>query len=234
MTQSNPLRVGLIGAGGRWGPRAHVPALKGVPEAELYAVCTAHADTARPLPLRIIADEVCYGTVSPIRRVLQAMNPHAVLRLRQLLRTYRPDIVHVKMFLTQLSPLILPLLRSVPSLLHVINYNLVCPINTKILPDGSACHFAPGRICHATGCISWAGVARAAVQRMFIDLSVFDRIIANSRWVAERLRGEGIRVDGWVENGIPVRAQRPALGAGPVVGFAGRLIRKYRSVLNAA
>ena len=47
MTQSNPLRVGLIGAAGRWGPRAHVPALKGVPEAELYAVCTAHADTAR-------------------------------------------------------------------------------------------------------------------------------------------------------------------------------------------
>ena len=47
MTQSNPLRVGLIGAGGRWGPRAHVPALKGVPETELYAVCTAHADTAQ-------------------------------------------------------------------------------------------------------------------------------------------------------------------------------------------
>jgi predicted dehydrogenase len=47
MTQFNPLRVGLIGAGGRWGPRAHVPALKGVSEAELYAVCTAHADTAQ-------------------------------------------------------------------------------------------------------------------------------------------------------------------------------------------
>lgn len=47
MTQTNPLRVGLIGAGGRWGPHAHVPALEGVPETELYAVCTAHADTAR-------------------------------------------------------------------------------------------------------------------------------------------------------------------------------------------
>ncbi len=47
MTQSNPLRVGLIGAGGRWGPRAHVPALKGMPETELYAVCTAHEETAK-------------------------------------------------------------------------------------------------------------------------------------------------------------------------------------------
>ena len=47
MAASNPLRVGLIGAGGRWGPWAHVPALQGMPETELYAVCTAHADTAQ-------------------------------------------------------------------------------------------------------------------------------------------------------------------------------------------
>ena len=47
MADREPLRVGLIGAGGRWGPRAHVPALKNLPEVELYAVCTAHADTAQ-------------------------------------------------------------------------------------------------------------------------------------------------------------------------------------------
>jgi predicted dehydrogenase len=47
MAQFDPVRVGLIGAAGRWGPRAHVPALNGVPETELYALCTAHTDTAR-------------------------------------------------------------------------------------------------------------------------------------------------------------------------------------------
>jgi predicted dehydrogenase len=47
MASFNRLRVGLIGAGGRWGPWAHVPALQGLPETELYAVCTAHADTAQ-------------------------------------------------------------------------------------------------------------------------------------------------------------------------------------------
>ena len=47
MAASEKLRVGLIGAGGRWGPWAHVPALQGLPEAGLYAVCTAHADTAQ-------------------------------------------------------------------------------------------------------------------------------------------------------------------------------------------
>jgi predicted dehydrogenase len=47
MAETSPLRVGLIGAGGRWGPRAHVPALQGVPQTELIAMCTAHPDTAR-------------------------------------------------------------------------------------------------------------------------------------------------------------------------------------------
>jgi len=47
MASPDRLRVGLIGAGGRWGPWAHVPALQGLPETELYAVCTAHADTAQ-------------------------------------------------------------------------------------------------------------------------------------------------------------------------------------------
>jgi predicted dehydrogenase len=47
MSTSNRLRVGFIGANGRWGPRAHVPALQKLPQTELYAVCTAHADTAQ-------------------------------------------------------------------------------------------------------------------------------------------------------------------------------------------
>src|SRR5262245_10690462 len=47
MTQSNPLRVGLIGAAGRWRQRAHVQALQGVPETEIYDMCTAHEETAQ-------------------------------------------------------------------------------------------------------------------------------------------------------------------------------------------
>jgi len=47
MTTHDPLRVAFIGAGGRWGPSAHGPALQKLPEINLYAVCTAHADTAQ-------------------------------------------------------------------------------------------------------------------------------------------------------------------------------------------
>ncbi len=182
--------------------------------------------TSRPLPLPIRADETCFGTVAPARRVLQAVNPHARWRLRQVLRAFRPEVVHVNMFLTQLSPLILPELRPFPSLLHVINYNLICPLNTKTLPSGAPCRERPGVACHRSGCMPWLGVARSVVQRQLTDLSVFDRIVANSRWVADRLRAEGVPVDGWVLNGVPSRAQRRTLGERPVVGFAGRLMAK--------
>ena len=47
MASSDRLRVGFIGAAGRWGPSAHAPALQKVPEVEMVAVCTAHADTAQ-------------------------------------------------------------------------------------------------------------------------------------------------------------------------------------------
>ena len=47
MASSQRLRVGFVGANGRWGPSAHAPALQRLPETEIYAVCTAHADTAQ-------------------------------------------------------------------------------------------------------------------------------------------------------------------------------------------
>jgi predicted dehydrogenase len=46
------IRVGIVGAtvtpgGSGWGARAHVPALHALPDYELWAVCTAHEDTAK-------------------------------------------------------------------------------------------------------------------------------------------------------------------------------------------
>lgn len=62
-----------------------------------------------------LADYTCRGTTSRFRTLLQVANPWAAIGLRKVLRSFQPDVVHVKIFLTQLSPLILPLLRDVPS-----------------------------------------------------------------------------------------------------------------------
>lgn len=184
------------------------------------------ASAAEPLPdLPRIADYTAYGSMR-WRRVLQAANPAAAAALRRVIADFRPDVVHVRMFMTQLSPLILPALRAVPSLLHVVNYNLICPLNTKTLPDGSPCVVRQGAACHATGCLPWIGVARAAVQTALTDVSVFDRVITNSEWVRRRLEAEGVHVDGVVWNGVPVRPARPPLDGPPTVAFAGRFVAK--------
>jgi predicted dehydrogenase len=47
---ADKIRVGIVGAnpeGNSWGARAHIPALKSLPDYELKAICTAHEDTAR-------------------------------------------------------------------------------------------------------------------------------------------------------------------------------------------
>jgi predicted dehydrogenase len=56
----SPIRVGIVGAtvtvgGSGWGARAHVPALRALPEYELKAVCTAHPATA-------LASREAFGT----------------------------------------------------------------------------------------------------------------------------------------------------------------------------
>jgi len=47
---SSRLRIGIVGAdatGQGWAPLAHFPALRALPEYEIAALCTAHAETAR-------------------------------------------------------------------------------------------------------------------------------------------------------------------------------------------
>ncbi|MEO6748868.1 MAG: hypothetical protein ABI294_04680, partial [Casimicrobiaceae bacterium] len=43
------LRVGIVGAsaeGQGWAPLSHFPALRALPDYEIAAICTAHAETA--------------------------------------------------------------------------------------------------------------------------------------------------------------------------------------------
>ena len=120
--------------------------------------------------------------MGPARRVLQAWNPSARRALARELDAFAPDLVHVRMFMTQLSPAILPLLADVPALLHVVNHDLSCPLNTRVLPDGSACGRRQGVACMEEGCLDRLGHWRAEVQRAQWrrHRGVFDRVVCNS------------------------------------------------------
>ena len=83
-----------------------------------------------------VADEHCFGTTSSFRTLVQTANPSAAHSLRRVLRAYQPDVVHVGVFLTQLSPLILPLLRGRTSVYHAHWLRAICPTGMKVLPSG--------------------------------------------------------------------------------------------------
>jgi glycosyltransferase involved in cell wall biosynthesis len=183
---------------------------------------------ARPGGVALASDVQCFGTQGPGRKVLQAVNPWAAATLRRVIRRFRPDVVHVRMFLSQLSPLVLRELRDTPTLLHVVNYQLICPLNTKRLPGGTPCTVRAGAVCQTAGCISAAGRARFAVQQRMWDAwhDAIDMVVANSRWTAARLAADGVKMDGHVMYGVPPRDPRPPLATVPTLAFVGRLFSK--------
>lgn len=183
--------------------------------------------TARPVADENPADYTSFGSEA-LRRVLQVANPWAAIGLRRVLSDFQPDVIHVRMFLTQLSPLVLRELRAFPALLHLNNFQTVCPLNTRTVPDGSACTVIAGKPCLDAGCVSTLGFARTTVQlgawRRW--RSVFQLLIANSQGLADELASAGLRVDDVIWNGAAARSARPPLDGPPTVAYAGRLVKK--------
>jgi glycosyltransferase involved in cell wall biosynthesis len=176
----------------------------------------------------ILADYQCPGTLSRLLTLLQTANPWAYWKLRKVLREFRPDVVHVKIFLTQLSPLILPLLKNIPSLYQVDILRPVCPMNTKVLPDGTLCKFRAGTACYHTRCLPMRSLLPQMLELWLWRRwrGSFDRIIAVSHAVRRYLVADGIEPVDVIWDPVSFRPPRPPLSSPPTVAFAGRLVRE--------
>jgi glycosyltransferase involved in cell wall biosynthesis len=174
------------------------------------------------------ADYQCLGTISRFRTLLQTANPWAAWHFHRALGDFRPDVVHVRMFLTQLSPLILPLLKDIPSLYDVVWYRPICPLGTKMLPNGTTCRVPAGSVCYRNQCLPLRDWLPLTIQMKLWRRwrKVFDLIVANSEAVKVRLIAEGIAPVEVVCHSVATRPARPPLASPPTVGFAGRLIRE--------
>jgi len=180
--------------------------------------------------MQSFADYDCLGTLSRTRILLQTLNPWAWLRLRQVLADFQPDVVHVSIALTQLSPLIFSLFGQIPTIYNAQWYRAICPTGTKVLPNGQSCQSPMGKVCYLQGCLPTQDWLLLTMQMKLVRrwFKVFDRVVTPSdgvkqRLVAAGLDGSSIEV---VWNGVPVRCRRPALGSVPTVVFAGRLVRE--------
>jgi len=184
------------------------------------------ASSARPLGVESEADYECFGIDSQLRGLSQVANPSAYLRLQRVLRNFRPDVVHVRIFLSQISPAILPLLRDVPAILHEAWYRSICPIGTKMLRDLTPCHQPAGGACLRNRCFPIYAWPSAMLQLELFRRwrGVFDVVVANSHTTKRRLEAAGMSVSEVIWNGVPHRPSRPALGEVPTIAFAGRLV----------
>ena len=172
----------------------------------------------------ILADYTCYGTTSRAQVISQVLNLSAYQSLRQTLKSFQPDIVHVRMFLWQLSPLVLPLLKPYPCLYQTAVYKAICPAGTNTLPNEATCHFKPGTACLKQGCLTpqtwvWMMAQRSLWNRW---KSAFDRTVALSGGMKKELTQAGISPVSVVYNGVSERPARPPLHSPPTVGYAGR------------
>ncbi|MGC1307865.1 MAG: glycosyltransferase family 4 protein [Phormidesmis sp.] len=171
-----------------------------------------------------LADYTCYGTTSRVQVLSQSLNFSAYRSLQAALNDFQPDIVHVRMFLWQLSPLILPLLKSYPCLYQTAVYKAICPIGTNILPNGQACPFEPGVVCLKQGCLTFQSWISSMTQQSLWQRwqGRFDRIVALSHGMRRELEQAGVKSVHVIYNGVLERSARPPLQSPPTVGYAGR------------
>jgi glycosyltransferase involved in cell wall biosynthesis len=173
------------------------------------------------------ADHTCrgYDPDSRLQTLARAVNPAAARSLRRVLAEFDPDVVHVRMCLSQLSPVILPLLRDVPAVYHAVIYEAVCPTLHKLLPDGSICEVPAGVACWRNECLSPGAWPVLMAQRAMWKRwrGVFDVVVANSHATRRRLLADGIDPVEVLWNGVAVGEARGELAGPPTVGFAGRL-----------
>jgi glycosyltransferase involved in cell wall biosynthesis len=174
---------------------------------------------------QVLSDYSCFGITNSLQLLSQSANFSAYFNLRRILNEFQPDVVHVRMFMWQLSPLILPLLRPFPCLYQTAVYKAICPLGTKVLPDGSSCNDPAGIACLRNRCLtqSWA-VLMLQRQLWLRWRSAFDVVVALSHGMKAKLEAEGISPVEVVHNGVPARPMRPPLKEPPTVVFAGRLV----------
>ncbi len=175
----------------------------------------------------ILADRTCFGTTyGKLQVVSQTYNPSARSGLARALKELRPEVVHLRMFLSQLSPSILTLLRPIPCIWQVAWYKAICPVGTKVLPDGRGCRESAGQACLRHRCVTFQSWVLHLTQMSLFRrwCGAIDRTVAISRSVSDRLESAGLGPARVIYNGIAERPPRPLLSEPPTIAFAARLV----------
>lgn len=170
-------------------------------------------------------DATCRGRTDGLRVISEAWNPSAARALAGELRRFRPDIVQIIMFLTQLSPSILRELDAVPTVYAANTYRVCCPTGLRWRPAENVCTVEPGLPCIRHGCVSPLGLVPRLVQARLAKSGRdrIDRVVTPSHAMARILRAHGWRVDRVVPYTVEDTPREHPIAPTPLVAYAGRL-----------
>ena len=176
------------------------------------------------------AEYQAYGTkaLAP-QAVLQLVNPFAAAKVRAAVREFRPDLALVGMVEQHLSPAVFGALRGTTTLLSIGDYKPICPIHSKLLPDGTLCRVPAGSVCWRGGCVGLAHWLRDRPRYRLLDAgrAHVDRVLACSTWLARALAEAGIDAEALplpTPPPSPTFVRKPA--DHPLFVFVGRLSRE--------
>lgn len=174
------------------------------------------------------ADVECFGTVGPFRTLVQCANPAARSGIAHIIMEFQPDVVHVGMFLTQLSPLILPVLRDRASVYYAHWLRPICPTGAKLLPDDTRCTYRAGRACYSNGCLPVHDWVPVMTQMHLLRRwqRYFTRTVANSAATRSALQADGFPVSDVIPCGIEAPPASAVFADVPTAIFSGRLTRQ--------
>ncbi len=110
-----------------------------------------------------------------IRLIMSIFNPFSYLKIKQILKEFKPDIVHLNNFLNIASPSILCCLKNIPTILTIHDYSIACPTGFRMLPL-KVCNLSYGKNC--IKCIGIKGyyyekIKRKISERLFKNIDLF-------------------------------------------------------------
>jgi glycosyltransferase involved in cell wall biosynthesis len=141
------------------------------------------------------AEFVAYGTTHLAAQAgLQIVNPFATRQAWAAVRTFQPDVVLVHLFAYHLSPAVFWPLGAVPTVMMVLDYKIICPLGSKLLPTGEICDRHSGMICWHSGCLSLPHWVRDWIRYVGIGHAVRQShlVLACSRHMQRALAADGI------------------------------------------
>ncbi|NLG17380.1 MAG: glycosyltransferase family 4 protein [Fibrobacter sp.] len=102
-------------------------------------------------------------------KLKKLFNITAYFLLRKVIKEFRPDVVHIHMFLWYCSPAVLLAIKGAPVFITLHEYGFFCPTLMKfIIRNNSICTCKPGLCCVKNGCVHLPGLLLFLMQRWLV------------------------------------------------------------------